>query len=628
MRLLNRLILFILASNIALSGMTQAHYDFKNYNFAVSAKVIPRQVNQDWLFELQNLEAPFQGNTTYKYYLEQIKRQVEAKYDSKGFISSGVDQLPDYSVDTPIVTYAFEGNAYSSSVPNDNTMAISNDGIVVAAINTNIIFFDTKSDSLLKTISLSAFSDTLANISTHQYDPKAIYDYQHDRFILVYLAGSGTDATSNIIVAFSSSSNPMDEWFLYSLPGNPLLDTSWTDYPAVSLSNNELYITGNLLKKGNGSWQTSFKQSVIWQIDKSVGFSGDSIQLGLYTGIGLNGIPVRNIHPIRGGNQFYGPEMYFLSQRNFDIENDTFFLIKTSDLLGSQINRLDLTAMRSDQKYGVPPNAKQTNNRRLATNDSRVLGGFFQNGLIQFVGNSVDTLTGHASFYHGIFNPLQKEKQIHLNIFTDSILEFGYPNISYCGTTSESKHAMISYNYTADVVFPGMGAMFYENENLYSKPINLKSGETPIYILTGTQRWGDYSGSQPKYNKPGEVWVAATFGKLIGSKRGYGTWISSLKSSVEDIVVIPPGEKIVSNFYPNPLIDQKASLDFVLTQEETISIEIVDMSGKIVAILYEGKAKQGRNVMSFSTISLSNGVYFVIIKNESEVLKSHKISVL
>lgn len=632
--------LFILSFTILLFAspykqlVGQQSYNFKKISLKRTTTVNPRLINNDWLFELQNLDEPFEGNESYKGYLQKQKDLVHAKYNSKDFVRTDNQVYNYYTVDTPIVNIGFEGNRYSASVPNDNTMAVSNDGIVVSAINTNIIFYDTKTDSLLKTISLNAFSDTLATVSTHQYDPKAIYDYQNDRFIVVFLAGAGTSPTSDIIVAFSSSSDPMDEWSLYSLSGNPLGDTSWSDYPAIALSNDELFITVNLLKTGNGNWQTSFKQSVIWQIDKNDGFQGDSIQVGLYSGIGTNGVPVRNIHPVRGGNKFYGPDLYFLSERNFDLKNDTFFLIHTNNNLSVVNPILTIDAIRSDMPYGMPPNAKQTNGRFLATNDSRVLGAFYQNGSIQFVGNSVDTLTGHSSFYHGIFNPKNVKEKIHLNVLTDTLLEFGYPNISYCGSNSESLHSIITYNYSCSTVYPGMGAMFYEGRNykgesLYSKPIVLKKGSSPIRVLLSTQRWGDYSGSQPRYNRVGEVWASGTFGRVVGSTQAYGTWIASLLNSVSDIPVIPQGENIVSSVYPNPNVDfDKITIDFVLPYSEEIQIQIFDVSGKQVSNIYQGKAEKGRNLLSISTHPLSSGIYFLVIKNNQSVLKTHKISVL
>ncbi len=616
------------------SLFSQQTYNSKKIIFEKYAVVSPRQIKKDWLFELQNLDNSFEGNEAYWEFFKSQKQIVNHKYHSKEIINIDSQVYDYYSVDTPKVSYAFEANRYSASIPNDNTLAVSNDGIVVSAINSNIIFYDTKEDSLLKTISLSAFSDTLSMVSKHQYDPKAIYDYKSDRFILVFLAGSGQSTTTNIIVAFSSSSNPLDEWNVYSLPGNPLNDTSWSDYPAISLSNDELFITVNLLKKGGGSWQTSFKQSVIWQIDKSKAYNGDSLQTALYSEIGLNGIPVRNIHPIRGGNRFYGPDMYFMSERNFDIKNDTFFLIHTFNTLESTSLELSINALLSDMPYGMPPNARQTNNKFLATNDSRVLGGFYQNEFIQFVGNCVDTTTGHASFYHGVFNPKRINERIHLNVLSDTLLEFGYPNISYCGTNNESMHSIISFNYTSAKVYPGVGAIFYEGRNsdakdLYSPPIVLKKGDTPIRVLVSTQRWGDYSGSQPRYNKVGEVWTVGTFGKKIGITRGYGTWIASIHSSVNDIPIVPDDESIILNIYPNPSTNGNVvKVDFVLKKTENIKIQIFDISGKQISNIYQGNAFKGRNVLSFSTLPLSSGMYFIVIKNSKIVLKTQKFSVL
>ena len=605
--------------------LSQQNYQVRRYTYAKVAEVYPRQIKVDWLFEIQNLESPFEGNSFEQLYIDSIKAKIETRSNSKEYIPTYKQLKPYYSVTVPKIIKSFEGNHYSSSVPNDNSMAVSNEGMLVSAINTNIIFYNTQNDSLLKTISLRAFSDTLSSVSSQQYDPKVIYDYQADRFIVVFLAGAGTSANTNVIIAFSSSSNPMDPWNLYSLPGNPLNDTSWSDYPAISLSNKDLFVTLNLLKKGSGSWQTSFKQSIIWQIDKDKGYYGDSLVLALYSDISFRAKAIRNIHPVRGGNTFYGPNMYFLSERNFALQSDTFFLIQTYNNLSSNSLNLSVNSVLADCNCGMPPNAKQTNNKALATNDSRVLGAFFQNDYIQFVGNTVDTLTGHASFYHGTFNPKQRNRKIHLNILTDTLLEFAYPAISYCGTNSSSKHSIISFDYTARTVFAGMGAIFYEDKDLYSKPLVLKKGDTPIQVLFYLQRWGDYSASQPRYNHPGEVWTAGTYGKRVGNFRLYGTWIAAILNTVEEEPTLVDGQDISSSVYPNPMNDDQVKVDFVLPEDELIEVEIVDATAKRVALIFKGEAKKGRNILSFSSQALAQGIYFLLIKNKNVVLKTHKI---
>lgn len=593
----------------------------KSFSKKLSNSVVDYQVS------LQNLEAPFEGNGTYRYYLQELKKQIEKQYPQKGHVSSKRVSKAE-AVDTPMVELAFQGNKYNYSVPNDNTLAVSKSGIVVSVINTNIIFYDTKNDSLLKTISLNVFSDTLTTISTHQYDPKVIYDYQKDRFIVVNLSGSSSDNTSHIVVGFQKDADVLGEWSFYALTGNPLNDTSWTDFPAISLTNDELFITGNLLRYG-GSWQASFKQSIIWQIDKYAGFNGDTaIDSKLYSNIKFNGVNVRNIHPVMGGNGFFGPEMYYMSNKNFSIQSDTFFLMKTSGLLSSTSTTLSIKLVKSDHNYGAPPNPKMPANKRLATNDARVLGAIYQNGVLQFVGNTLDASSGFATFYHGlIFNP-DTATTTKIMLYQSDSLQFGYPNISYCGTNSQSLHAFITFNYTADSINPGFAAIFFEKEGSYSDLKVLKEGETYMNVLWGTlQRWGDYSGSQPDYGNSGKVWVCGTYGKLNPGQRVYGTWIAKLTTNVKDNPLFPPISEN-GKVYPNPSSESYLNVLFEVPSNQKINVEVIDLNGRIISLMQNYQAKTGRNQLRFSTLPLAHGTYILRIRNDESLIYSEKFVVL
>jgi len=620
---------------LSLITKVEAQTVSKSKYFAVPASThfSPKDVKKDYLPHLQNIDSIFEGNATYQSYLKDIKLQILThNYSMIHSYSSSYHRTVENKVDTAVVVDGYEGNPYNGSVPNDNTMAISNDGIVVSAINTSIQFYDTKLDSALKTISLKNFSDTLSNISAHQYDPKAIYDYENDRFILVYLAGTKS-YESNIIVAFSQSNDPMGEWNIYSLPGNPLNDTSWTDYPAISLSHDELFITGNLLKDG-GSWQTSFKQSVVWQIDKNTAYKGDTLTTKLHYDIAYNGKNVRNIHPVRGGDSFYGPEVYLLSNQNFALESDTFYLIKIKDNLSSGHADLNLDLLVADGKYGMPPNAHQPGSKPLATNDARVLGAFYQNGQIQFVGNSLNIYFDGdtnkiAGFYHGVIKDVASSPKLHLNVYSDKNkpeMEYGYPNISYCGLHDESQQSLITVDYSSKTQYPSFGSIFFEKDDTYSPLGNLYSGNTRIYILWSLQRWGDYSASQPKYNEAGIVWASGTFGKKVGNKQAYGTWVSSIRSPKKDVP--KPAKEFSAKAYPNPPVNEMMSVEFRLTKDEEIKIDIVSVNGQKVASLYDAQAKAGKNVFTFSTSPLENGLYLLRIYNNDKTLYTKKITIV
>ena len=57
----------------------------------------------------------------------------------------------------------------------------------------------------------------------------------------------------------------------------------WTDFPAISITDDELFITGNLIIP-NVSWQIGFDGSVIWQVKKQDGYNNaDSLTTKLFS---------------------------------------------------------------------------------------------------------------------------------------------------------------------------------------------------------------------------------------------------------------------------------------------------------------------------------------------------------
>lgn len=574
-------------------------------------------------FSIINLDQTFEGNKAYSEFIQEIKNKVSERFPQGKYFKENFKTM---AVDTPIVLGGFEGNLYANSVPNDNSIAVSNDGKLISTINSNIYFYDIAgdSDTLLLATSLSAFSDTL-DLNTSQYDPKLIYDPQLDRFVIVYLAGF-LDSTSDIVVGFSQTNDPLGFWNMYSLPGNPLNDTSWSDFPAIALTKTDLYITVNLLKNDE-DWQTAFKQSIIWQIPKTDGYNNNAVQAKLWHNIGFNGKPIRNINPVVGGSQLYGPDEYLLSTRNFSIQNDTIFLVHISGAGVDTNAQCVIHAIISDKSYGMPPKARQALGNTFETNDTRVLAAFIENGLIQFVGNTIDTITGFAAVYHGILSHLLSNPTIHATILGDSALDYGYPNISYTGKGLTDNSAIINFNHTSPVVVSGCSALFFDGNGGYSKRVNLKTGNTYVNILSGSyERWGDYSGSQRKFNEPGKVWLAGSYGKKVGTfnNRLNATWISEIRKPDDVAPEIPQYFELLS--YPNPALDI-VNLELSIPEKTKIEISLFDLSGKKVKSLYNGGIEAGTNVITFSTLPLGKGIYFVAVKESEKTILTRKIIV-
>ena len=152
-------------------------------------------------------------------------------------------------------------------------MAISNDGIIVSAINTTVTMLNSDGE-LLKFRTLSGVVAGQLGLLDRYYDPKVLYDPVNDGFILVFLEGSHSDDT-RIIIGFSQSKDPTGLWNFYQLTGKPVGGNTWSDYPIIAHNGEDLFITVNLLRD-NSSWQEGFMGSLIWQIGKSEGSKGRS----------------------------------------------------------------------------------------------------------------------------------------------------------------------------------------------------------------------------------------------------------------------------------------------------------------------------------------------------------------
>lgn len=581
----------------------------------------------DFFSHLQSIEAPSPDGISYASFLMREKNRLFANVNSS---SSVYKNNATNTATNPILIKGFEGNAYDAGVPTDNNIAISNGGKIVSVINSTIYFYDVSvADTPTRKISLEAFTDTAAtNAYAHKFDPKVTYDPKNDRFILVYLSGSSSDAT-HIVVCFSASNDPLGIWHQYSINGNPFSNTTWSDYPIIAQTDSEFYVTINLIYD-DSTWQAGFQQSLIWQINKKDGYVGNPLHMLRWDNIGFGGRMIRNLCPMQGGATTYGPEMYFMSNRNFSSSNDTFFILKLNQ---TQYNSptLQVNVGISDIAYGLPPNGKQRSGLFLQTNDARILGGYYENNAIHFVGNTVDDNNMRAAVYHGIATNLMSSNTIKLHKIQDTAFDYGYPNIAYSGRYAGDEQAIIGFDFTSQDTFPSFAAVFYEKWAGYSNPLLVKAGLSVVNILPGTlERWGDYFGIQRKYNEPGIVWLNGFYGKRLpglGSPNANHAWIASLQSPYSVGVTIQepkPTEQL--HVYPNPAYD-KTEIKFTLENKEWIEISIVDMQGKTIAVLFRDIASAGDKLFSFSTHPLSNGNYMIYIKNAVKVKYSEKILV-
>ena len=615
----NILLLFLLLSSSILSAQKLTQYK------AVDHAIINlNDYTDNWMINVQSQEMPKPGGDGYRSFLLDQKIKANNLYPRGKRASkskSGSNSTPEL-----ILENGFEGNLYNNRIPNDNTMCISNDGIIVAGINSMFIFYDTKNDSLIRRGTLNTFAASFISLlSVNKYDPKFIYDPIEDKFIVTFLIGT-SPSTSHIFVAFSTTNDPMDDWNAYILKGDALNTNHWTDYPAISITEDELFITGNLLLSGV-SWQLGFNQSLIWQIDKQSGYNGlDSLNYAVWSDIKDDSIMIRNIHPVRGARELQSNEQYFLSNKNFSIESDTLYLMKVSNTLESDSAEFTMERISLSNHYFLSPNGRQSIPKELSTNDSRVLGATIDEEWIQYVHHSMDTSYGTSGIYHGIIENYDNEPNVTGRILSDSIKDYGYPNIASTGINTNEKEGVIGFNYTSPVDTNGTACFYMNNEEIYSNFTHLKRGEAPINKSNSAtiDRWGDYFGIQRKYDEPCKIWMSGMYGKINKN----GSWISSVAVSDTCRTPTPPITFDPSfssgTLFPNPVIEY-FEYDFHLENEGVVSIQLFDIQGRLIKILYEDYIKKGDNRVSFNVSHLNAGTYILTVDNTQEKLFKKKI---
>lgn len=566
-----------------------------------------------------NIEAPYPGGSDKKRFLDSLKKINVIKYKT----TSEAVVIPTKKT-APDLAQGISIDANYGGTPNDNSLAISNNDILISAVNSSLFYYNSISQEYLGKDNLTSLCNC---IKSNVFDPKVIYDPIQDKFIFVFLKESSA-AQNKIFVGFSITNNPRDGWNIYTIEGNPNNTNQWSDYPAISITDDELFITVNLLEE-NTSWQTGFQETIIWQINKDDGYNNLALNTLLWKDIKENNLNIRNLHPVRNYNHFIAnnpvnnisiTNQYFLSNRNFATESDSIYLVEIDNTISNAPN-MNITLLQSANKYYLSPNADQSNGFQLATNDSRVLGGIINRGIdqIQFVNNSMDISNGNCGVYHGFIDNITNSPTCFGNIISDPILDLGYPNIASTSRDFANNEVIIGFNHTSEQDFPGTSAIYYDNNDSYSNIIKLSEG---IEDLISINRWGDYSGIQRKYNQPETVWFSGTYSKYNASNIiSRGTWVSQLITA--NFVSVNEENKSSFSIYPNPT-SNFVFLEFELSQSEHISIDLYDNSGKLIKHLHQEECLKGLNKLEFNTTNLKKGSYLIKITNDSESLvKSH-----
>lgn len=574
---------------------------------------------------------------------EAMNAKIEATLEKASRMRSSDMRRNQNSVaDSIQVALGYESNSFMNSTPMDNHIAVSNEGIVISVINTNILITDTLGNELQRWVmNASFFGD--ASLNSIIYDPKILYDPDHNRFILVVLHGNNP-LSSRVLVCFSRSSQPhIDGWHYYSFSGNPFNNNLWFDYPNTGINSTDLFITGNLFEvQGNGN---QYRLPTIYQINKLQGYEGENLSSRIW------GAPVG---PDRI-NTFSGDVPFTLVPAPHAFTDDTLTEMNFVSSGSNSGNSLNLFKIRGttqgnpvlsvsvapvstylSQRF-VPQMAVDDDPPRpspisLIAGDARIKNAFLQNGILHCVMNARPAQSPylHILYYRiDLANNTVLEKR-----FTDNLHDYAFAAIAPFSNDPKNLTTLVVYTSSSAIKYPDIGVLTINKQMEFSSPLTVKEGESfvNVYPQQNRTRWGDYSGIAKRHSadRP-EVWISASYGAFTPSQtlsRHWRNWNAKIISSDPETPVAAASDKPV--LWPNPYSSkyQFANLVFNAPNSAEYTIVLYDLQGKEVKQLFKDVLLQGSHNVSFTLDALAVGNYIVTIYSDNRTIAYQKMIVV
>ena len=515
---------------------------------------------------------------------------------------------------TPEIGSSFEGNWSTQQTPPDNSMAISNSGWIVSTNNDGILYYSTDG-----TASFGAFwNDFFAGqgLNANIYDPKVLYDSGSDRFFMVVLHGSDA-ASSKLLLCFSQTNNPNNGWNIYQLAGNVLNNNCWFDYPCIGVSNNEVYLTGNLFTSGNNQFQSA----ILLQIDKNSGYNNQSLNWQYWYNL-QSDIGAFTLVPASWGQSGnYGPGVLLVSNASGG-ENRYVVWDLTADLGGNPaLNAYTVNVAQ----YGPAADAQMPGTSDLLDNgDCRIMGAFYLDGKLHCIHHGDVGQGWNGLLYTRI--DLGNLSPTQTSYGAPGVIDVSYPQLTSFATSTSDPNVMVAFLASSSQVFPEVNVVNCDANMQWGQNTLVKPGETYVDFIQGEDRWGDYTGMARKHNgAEAEVWLAGCYGANVQGtlNNTWKTWIAQVGGG-PSAVNEPGGASTTINVYPSPAVDL-FNLTFHVTDRAVHAIRLMDTQGALVKLLYEATPALGENKLVFNRGQLAPGQYVLTITSNNNTVAHEKL---
>jgi len=531
----------------------------------------------------------------------------------------------------------FEGNHMKDN-PQDNEIAVSNNGIVVNADNATIAYFKENGDTIVKFgLKWEDFYDNVTIASGKVFDPRVTYDSYQNRFILINIFRSYDYTDSRILVSFSDSlitdSITWNHYYIHCDSVFNSIDEElfWFDYPNLAINKDEAFVTCNVYNRDNLSNESLYQSTVLFQLDKQDGYQNNTeVQRKNWKNIlNADGDDANTLVPLSDGLQLdsYNDKLYLVS--NNSVNSSRLFWYELTGDINDNTAQLNSHFVLSPSYYSIASYASQMGGNagdRIRLFDCRIQHGYYQNGVLHFV-------------FHRSDNGWMEVVYDRITISNGTIVEntwggdgtnnnYIFPSIANFGLDSTNENSMISFQRTGPNNYIQIGVVNYDNgwspqTTVVKEGVSILDRISYLGTFKTYERLGDYTDIQRRYNSH-SCWLTGsyTYGDSINNHfnkhMGANTWIAE----IGDIGVGILENDKQSNFviYPNPTNGTQIHIKGKEINTN-IGVTLTDISGKIILI---NSFDTSSNIVLEIPKHLS-GMYFIQIKTKSKNYETFKI---
>jgi len=372
-----------------------------------------------------------------------------------------------------------------------------------------------KAGVLLDNVTLESFWSSLgAAASDFPFDPKILYDQHSGRFVAVTLDCT-VSPNSWILIAVSSTSNPLDPWDKWAidadLDNNILQTNTFADYPGLGVDEFNIYVTANMFENNDGAQYGKF-----WVIPKPQLLTNPGPTITWFESHGAvdSGFSRQPAHSFGTA-----AAQYLVSEGT----STRLALTRIDNTSGTPV--LNPPALIPIAQYSSPdlfPGAPQLgNDNNIDTSDTRMLNAVYRNGSIWATHHVVGP-SGKVEVAWYRIDPVSNTIVTQGRI-TDANRWYYYPsiavnkdNVAAIGFTGSSSTEFAGGYYT--IVWPSTGT---------ADPVTLlKAGEASYFkTLSGTSnRWGDFSATMVDPTDDTSFWTLQEYAQFPDARDRWGTW--------------------------------------------------------------------------------------------------------